>query len=101
LADSEAEAFDAGGEQMLSKIRGLVSPEAFGALVKIFDSAWAAVDASGKLSAQEREAARNEIAKMIMDRADRPDLGDTHQIQSEILQLFWQSRRNSGASHEQ
>jgi len=38
---------------------------------------------------------------MVMDRADRPDLDDTHQIQSEILQLFWQSRKNSGASHEQ
>jgi hypothetical protein len=83
---------------MLSTIRGLVSPETFAALVTIFDSVWAAVEASGKLTPQEREAARNEIAKLVMERADRPDLADTRQIQREILQLFWQSRRNSGAS---
>jgi hypothetical protein len=83
---------------MFSKIRGLVSPEAFATLVVIFDSAWAAVEASGKLSAQETEAARNEIAKLVMEQADRPDLADARQIQSEILQVFWQSRRNSGAS---
>jgi len=86
------------GKQMLSNIRGLVSPETFAALVKIFDSAWAAVEASGKLSPQERDAARNELARLVMERADRPDLADTRQIQSEILQQFWQSRRNSGES---
>jgi glucans biosynthesis protein len=78
---------------MLSKIGGLVSPETFAALVKIFDSTWAAVEASGKLSAQETEAARNEIAKLVMEQADRPDLADARHIQSEILQLFWQSRK--------
>jgi hypothetical protein len=77
---------------MLSKIRGLVSPETFGALVAIFDSAWAAVEASGKVPAQETQAARSEIAKLVMAQADRPDLADTDQIQSEIVELFWQSR---------
>jgi hypothetical protein len=83
---------------MLSKISGIVSPETFAELVKIFDSAWAAVEASGKVPSQEIEPARNEIAKLVMDLADRPVLADTRQIQSEILQLFWQSRRNCGTS---
>jgi hypothetical protein len=74
---------------MLSKIKGQVSPEAFTALLTIFDTTWAAVEASGRLRSQEVQTARTEIATLVMDQAERPDLTETDRLRNEILQMFW------------
>jgi hypothetical protein len=77
---------------MLSKIRGLSSPETFAALLTIFDSAWADIAATGKLTAQETEAARSQLAELVMAQSERTDLADTEKIRNEILHAFWSNR---------
>jgi hypothetical protein len=78
---------------MFSKIRGVCSPEAFAALLEIFDSGWSEIEASGALAIQEIEEARTELAVLVMAQMDRKDLTDTAKLREEILELFWRNRQ--------
>lgn len=81
------------GKRMLSKIRGVCSPETFTALLEIFDSGWAEIAASGTLAAQETEDARAELAALVMAQMDRTDLAETAKLRKEVLETFWRNRR--------
>jgi hypothetical protein len=85
------------GGHMLSKIRGACSPEAFAALVDLFDSGWAEIETSGAVTAQEMEAARAELATIVMAQMDRTDLAETEKLHNEILEAFWKNWRRHHA----
>ena len=82
---------------MLSKIRGVCSPETFAALVDLFDSGWAEIETSEAVTAQEMEAARTELAAIVMAQMDRPDLAETEKLRKEILESFWENWRRHHA----
>jgi hypothetical protein len=79
---------------MPGKVRGICTPERFAALLRIFDGAWAEVEASGNRTAQETEAARGELAALVMAQMET-DLSDTDKIRNEVLQAYWTMRSRS------
>jgi hypothetical protein len=74
---------------MLSKVRGVVDPEAFAALMEIFETAWAEVSRSGKITDPEVPAARSELATLVLEQMDRPDLFDVEKVRTEIVTVYW------------
>jgi hypothetical protein len=65
---------------MLSKIQGVVDPEAFAALMEIFETAWAEISRTGKISAQDVPKARVDLATLVMEQMDRSDLFDVEKM---------------------
>jgi hypothetical protein len=80
---------------MLSKIRSISSPETFAALLVIFDSAWADIAATRKITRDETETARSQLAELVMAQTERTDLADTEKLRHEILQVFWSNRQEN------
>ena len=78
---------------MLSQIQGVCSPEAFAALLEIFDSGWSEIEASGALATHEIEKARTELAILVMAQMERNDLADTAKLRKEVLEIFWRKRQ--------
>jgi hypothetical protein len=78
---------------MFSKIQGVCNPEAFAALLEIFDSGWSEIEASGALAIQEIEEARAELAVLVMAQMERKDLSDTAKLRKDVLELFWRNRQ--------
>jgi hypothetical protein len=77
---------------MLSKVRGVVDPDAFVALVEIFETAWAEVSHSGEIADPDVPTARSELATLVMEQMDRPDLSDMENVRTEIVAVFWGRR---------
>jgi hypothetical protein len=79
---------------MLSKIKNICEPEKLAELQKIFDSAWAEVESTGKVLPDEREAARTRMASYIMALMGRPDVQDTGKLRNEVIEAFWTEPSN-------
>jgi hypothetical protein len=77
---------------MIGEIRGVCSPETFTALLELFNSGWAEIEASGAVVAQKIEDARAELAALVMAQMDRTDLADTAKLRKEVLEMFWRNR---------
>ena len=73
---------------MFSKARGLCSPETFGALLLIFDSAWDEISASAAVTSENSEAQRTRLAELVMAQMDRDDLAQTAKLRGEVIQAF-------------
>jgi hypothetical protein len=78
---------------MITTIRDVCSPETFTALLDIFDKAWAEIETSGAITAEETEEARAELAALVMAQMDRTDLAETAKLRREVLATFWRNRR--------
>ena len=78
---------------MIDHIRGLCSPETFAALLEIYDSAWAEIEASGTLNSQQTDDARAQLAVLVMRLMDRTDLAETEKLRQEVVEIFWRDRR--------
>jgi hypothetical protein len=73
---------------MLSKVRGLCSPEAFTALLAIFDSAWAEISSAPDFCPQNIEEQRTRLAQLVMAQMERTDLAQTEKVRDEIIRIF-------------
>jgi hypothetical protein len=77
---------------MLSKVRGVCSPETFNALQAIFDSAWAEIAASATVTSENIGVQRTRLAEVVMAQMNREDLAETAKVRAEIIKLFNQGQ---------
>jgi hypothetical protein len=73
---------------MLSKVRGLCSPETFTVLLAIFDSAWAEVSADPDFNPQNIEEQRTRLAQLVMAQMERNDLAQTEKVRDEVVGML-------------
>ena len=73
---------------MLSKVRGICSPETFTALLAIFDSAWTEISADPDFNSQNIEEQRTRLAQLVMAQMERSDLAQTEKVQDEVVGMF-------------
>jgi hypothetical protein len=73
---------------MLSKVRGLCSPETFTALLAIFDSAWTEISSAPDFNPQTFEDQRTRLAQLVMAQMERSDLTETEKVRDEIVRMF-------------
>ena len=73
---------------MLSKIRGVCSPEIFQALLRIFDGAWAEISAAADFTPEQAEEQRTRLAQLVMAQMEREDIAETDKVRDEVIQMF-------------